>query len=58
MDHRAIDVDGDIVKPTRLTHLGHSAAVFCRRQSGAVGLTVLFLWVLALALQVWLKLRA
>jgi hypothetical protein len=22
MDHRAIDVDGDIVKPTRLTHLG------------------------------------
>jgi hypothetical protein len=28
MDHRAIDVDGDIVKPTRLTHLGHSAQYF------------------------------
>src|SRR6266850_4769888 len=40
------------------THLGHSAAVFCRRQSGAVGLTASLLVILALALQVWLKLRA
>jgi hypothetical protein len=38
--------------------LGHSAAVFCRRQSGVVGLTASLLVVLALALQVWLMLRA